>query len=86
MPNSPRTADRAMTIPMRIRKMTTGWGTMFPTFSTVSRNLCMLVFGAAAALDIALIPLEPEAIAQDSLRAPGTGSRTDKIPSLRDGP
>jgi hypothetical protein len=59
---------------------------MFPTFSTVSRNLCMLVFGAAVALDIALIPLEPETIAQDSLRTPGTGSGTDKIPSLKDGP
>jgi hypothetical protein len=38
---------------IRIRKMTTGWGTMFPTFSTPSRNLCIAVFGAAFAVDIA---------------------------------
>ena len=26
--------------------MTTGWGTMFPTFSTPSRNLCIVVLGS----------------------------------------
>jgi hypothetical protein len=32
---------------MRIRKITTGWGTLFPTLSTVSRILCIAVFDAA---------------------------------------
>ena len=43
------TTDSTMTIAIKMRKMTTGWGTMFPTSSTMSRNLCIVVFGAAAA-------------------------------------
>ncbi len=36
-----------MSIPIRMRKMTTGWGTMFPTLSTPSRNLCIELFDTA---------------------------------------
>ena len=44
-----RMADRTMTMPMRIRKITTGCGTMFPTLSTTSRIFCMTVLDSAAA-------------------------------------
>jgi hypothetical protein len=40
-----RITDKTMTIPIRARKITTGWGTMFPTFSIPSRNRCITVFG-----------------------------------------
>jgi hypothetical protein len=63
----PSTADRTMTMAIRIRKMTTGWGTMFPTFSTPSRNLCIAVFGAAFAVDITAV-LSTGPAAEDSPR------------------
>ena len=37
----------------RIKKITTGWGTLFPTLSTVSRILCIAVFDVFA-LDASL--------------------------------
>ena len=37
--------------------MMTGWGTMFPTFSTVSRNRCIVVFGAV--LSTVIVPSPP---------------------------
>jgi hypothetical protein len=49
VPTTPRMAERTMTMAIRMRKMTTGWGTMLPTRSTTSRNLCMAVLGAGAA-------------------------------------
>ena len=45
------TADSTITMAIRIRKMTTGCGTMFPTRSTPSRNRCITVFGGRSALN-----------------------------------
>jgi hypothetical protein len=43
-PNQLSTVDRTITMPIRIRKITTGWGTMLPTFSMPSRKRCITVF------------------------------------------
>ena len=59
-PNRLSTADRTITIAIRIRKITTGWGTRLPTASTVSRTLCMVVFGASAPGFAVLIRRPPE--------------------------
>ena len=52
-----------MTIPIRARKITTGWGTMFPTFSIPSRNRCITVFGAVALIASVMIWPSSEMIA-----------------------
>ena len=69
-PNMPSTADKTMTIAIRIRKMTTGWGTMFPTRSTPSRNRCITVFGATTAV-VLILPLLPLYGAETRLRGSG---------------
>jgi hypothetical protein len=56
-PNMLSTADSTITMPIRIRKITTGCGTMLPTFSTPSRKRCIAVLGAVLSLvDISASP------------------------------
>jgi hypothetical protein len=55
-PNMLRMADNTITMAIRIRKMTTGCGTILPTLSTPSRNFCIIVFGEAVVVAMVLIP------------------------------
>src|SRR5262245_8478635 len=41
--------ESTMTRPIRMTKITAGWGTLLPTRSTPSSSLCMNVFGASTA-------------------------------------
>src|SRR5262245_55769119 len=47
--------ESTMAMPMRMTKITAGWGTLLPTRSTTSRSFCMPVFGAATAAGAALM-------------------------------
>src|SRR5262245_57102280 len=47
--------ESTTTMPMRMTKITAGWGTLLPTRSTTSRAFCMPVFGAATAAGAALM-------------------------------
>ncbi|MNP61207.1 hypothetical protein D3C76_1563650 [compost metagenome] len=56
-PKALRMTESTMTIAIRIRNITTGCGTMLPTFSTPSRNLCINVLESelAVAMPVLLI-------------------------------
>src|SRR5262245_18593897 len=68
--------ESTMTTPIRMTKITAGWGTLLPTRSTPSSSFCMNVFGASTAWLGLIIEGHPFARAQppfDSSPRPSKG-------------
>ena len=61
VPNRLRMAERPITIAIRMRKMTTGCGTLLPTASTASRNRSITDLLAGVVAVGCFIPWSPRA-------------------------